>query len=113
MKVEELKKYFDEAKSNSIRFAGKCHDCSEAINVDIDQTDKELVVIGGAVYKPDDRVFLKCDKCFKKDSTLKDFRECEMYSRVVGYLRPVKQWNPGKKAEYNDRKKFKTNTAGG
>jgi ribonucleoside-triphosphate reductase len=32
---------------------------------------------------------------------------CEVYSRVVGYLRPVNQWNDGKQAEYNDRKVFK------
>lgn len=33
---------------------------------------------------------------------------CEVYSRVVGYLRPISQWNKGKKAEYKDRKTFKT-----
>jgi hypothetical protein len=27
----------------------------------------------------------------------------EVYSRVVGYLRPVSQWNKGKKAEWADR----------
>ncbi len=27
-------------------------------------------------------------------------RDCEVYSRVVGYLRPVQQWNEGKKAEF-------------
>lgn len=27
-------------------------------------------------------------------------QETEIYSRVVGYLRPVKQWNDGKQAEY-------------
>ena len=32
--------------------------------------------------------------------------ECEIYSRVVGYLRPVKQWNKGKQEEYNLRKEF-------
>jgi len=32
--------------------------------------------------------------------------ECEVYSRVTGYLRPVSQWNPGKQAEYHDRKTF-------
>ena len=32
---------------------------------------------------------------------------CEVYSRVVGYIRPVKQWNPGKQAEFYDRKTFK------
>ncbi|MCA9362535.1 ribonucleoside triphosphate reductase [Candidatus Kaiserbacteria bacterium] len=29
---------------------------------------------------------------------------CEVYSRIVGYLRPVEQWNKGKKSEYGDRK---------
>jgi ribonucleoside-triphosphate reductase (formate) len=29
---------------------------------------------------------------------------CEVYSRVVGYLRPVSQWNDGKQAEYEERK---------
>lgn len=32
---------------------------------------------------------------------------CEVYSRVVGYLRPISQWNDGKLAEFNERKKFK------
>jgi ribonucleoside-triphosphate reductase len=31
---------------------------------------------------------------------------CEVYSRVTGYLRPVKQWNDGKQAEYAQRKTF-------
>ncbi|MCL2444564.1 ribonucleoside triphosphate reductase [Candidatus Saccharibacteria bacterium] len=29
--------------------------------------------------------------------------ECEIYSRVVGFLRPVKQWNDGKQAEFEIR----------
>jgi hypothetical protein len=32
--------------------------------------------------------------------------ETEVYSRVVGYFRPVKQWNIGKKAEFFNRKTF-------
>lgn len=32
---------------------------------------------------------------------------CEVYSRVVGYIRPVQQWNKGKKQEFTDRKEFK------
>ena len=31
---------------------------------------------------------------------------CEVYSRVVGYLRPVQQWNDGKQAEYFNRKPY-------
>jgi ribonucleoside-triphosphate reductase len=37
-------------------------------------------------------------------------RETEVYSRVVGYLRPVKQWNSGKLAEYGDRKTFRVDS---
>jgi ribonucleoside-triphosphate reductase len=32
--------------------------------------------------------------------------ECEVYSRVVGYLRPVKQWNNGKQGEFKMRRTF-------
>ena len=32
--------------------------------------------------------------------------ETEVYSRVVGYLRPVKQWNDGKRAEFSRRRAF-------
>ncbi|MFA5076337.1 MAG: anaerobic ribonucleoside-triphosphate reductase [Patescibacteria group bacterium] len=31
---------------------------------------------------------------------------CEVYSRIVGYLRPVQQWNKGKQAEFIDRKTY-------
>ena len=31
---------------------------------------------------------------------------CEVYSRVVGYLRPVQSWNKGKKEEFGMRKHF-------
>jgi len=107
MKVKDLKEYFDDAKSNSICFVGKCHDCGKKTEVDIDHVDEKIVVSGGAAYKSDDEIFLKCDTCFTNDPTLKRYQECEVYSRVVGYLRPIKNWNPGKKAEYLARKTFK------
>ena len=34
--------------------------------------------------------------------------ESEVYTRIVGYYRPVKQWNDGKKAEYKDRQVYNT-----
>jgi ribonucleoside-triphosphate reductase (formate) len=40
----------------------------------------------------------RCPQCQK---------ETEVYSRVVGYLRPVKQWNDGKRAEFEMRKVFR------
>jgi anaerobic ribonucleoside-triphosphate reductase len=40
--------------------------------------------------------------------------KCEVYSRVVGYLRPVDQWNGGKQAEFAIRKTYeKTAVAAG
>ncbi len=35
----------------------------------------------------------------------------EVYSRVVGYLRPVSRWNDGKQAEYADRTPYQAATA--
>ena len=32
--------------------------------------------------------------------------QCEVYSRVVGYLRPVQGWNKGKKEEFSIRKTY-------
>jgi anaerobic ribonucleoside-triphosphate reductase len=44
-----------------------------------------------------------CPTCYAENKT----NECEVYSRVVGYLRPVRQWNRGKQQEFKDRKTFK------
>jgi len=33
-------------------------------------------------------------------------KSCEVFSRIVGYLRPVSQWNEGKKAEFKLRTTF-------
>ncbi len=49
-------------------------------------------------YIPGEHFF--CPKC-----TIK--QPCEVYSRIVGYLRPVQQWNLGKQQEFKERKEFK------
>ena len=43
----------------------------------------------------------------KKKLTNADRTKCEVYSRVVGYLRPVGQWNDGKAAEYQMRTEYR------
>lgn len=41
------------------------------------------------------------------DTKLEDLRQvCEVYSRVTWYLRPVKQYNDAKQAEFKERKTF-------
>ncbi|KKS26231.1 MAG: Anaerobic ribonucleoside-triphosphate reductase [Parcubacteria group bacterium GW2011_GWC2_42_6] len=42
----------------------------------------------------------KCPKCVIDQN-------CEVYSRIVGYIRPVQQWHPGKQEEFKDRLVFK------
>ncbi|MGE4319132.1 MAG: anaerobic ribonucleoside-triphosphate reductase [Deferribacterales bacterium] len=39
---------------------------------------------------------------------LKDVKgtDCDVYSRVVGYHSPTKQWNEGKKEEFKNRETF-------
>lgn len=36
--------------------------------------------------------------------------KCEVYSRVTGYIRPVNNWNKGKREEFKERKLFKVAT---
>ena len=36
---------------------------------------------------------------------------CEVYSRVVGYIRPVQNWNDGKRQEFNERAMFNLDKA--
>ena len=35
--------------------------------------------------------------------------KCERYSRIVGYLRPLNNWNDAKTEEFKERKLFKIN----
>ena len=94
-------------KESDIEWRGKCHDCRKPVDVEAKlKSGHEVEITGGAVYEVKDSVYLKCDSCFEKDKSLRNYRDCDVYSRVVGYLRPVSQWNPGKQEEFKDRKMF-------
>jgi hypothetical protein len=119
MNIKDLKK--DIEKGNAI-YRGLCHDCGKLVTVKAELaedgavTEAELAedgavtVAGGAVYKVTKGIYtvyyFKCDSCFGKDHTLRNWQDCEVYSRVVGYLRPVNQWNAGKQAEMDMRVEF-------
>lgn len=83
-----------------------CHDCGCVIKF----KGKEIENGHYLVYEDNGEKIhiLKCKACYKKNPGLSDFRNCEVYSRVVGYLRPVQQWNQGKQLEYKERKEYKT-----
>ncbi|HOX10606.1 MAG TPA: anaerobic ribonucleoside-triphosphate reductase [Candidatus Moranbacteria bacterium] len=76
-----------------------CHDCGKAI-----QNDEEYMP-----YKVGSEIYIKCKACHQTDPVLRNFRKTEVYSRVVGYIRPIQQWNKGKRAEFADRKEFIVN----
>jgi len=84
----------------------RCFDCKKSIKIN----DKGIIKNGSMlIYKDGDEKIkiYKCNDCFDKNPALTNFRECEVYSRVVGYLRPVEQWHMGKKQEYKERKEYK------
>jgi len=73
-----------------------CHDCGKTLK---NNAEYMPYAVGAQTYA-------KCKTCHKKEPQLKNFRKTEVYSRVVGYIRPVEQWNKGKREEYKDRKEF-------
>ena len=81
-----------------------CYDCGNDIEIKDDE------VIGGKYLeykKGAEKIHIfKCDDCFSLSPALTDFQETEVYSRVVGYMRPVQNWNPGKQKEFGDRKTY-------
>lgn len=85
----------------------KCHDCEKAAEIENNEVKNGKIL----KYKDNKKtiVIFKCNECLEKSKLLKNFRETEVYSRVVGYIRPVKQYNIGKKQEYQDRKEYVIN----
>lgn len=81
-----------------------CHDCGKNLEIAGDEFKDGVLLIyekNGEKIKT-----TKCNECFKKNPSLTNFQPCEVYSRVVGYLRPVSQWNKGKKKEYSERRVY-------
>lgn len=81
-----------------------CHDCQKSIKIE----GKEIQN-GVLLFYDNGRekisVF-KCSDCYEKNRELRNYQPCEVYSRIVGYLRPVQQWNVGKKQEFKERKEY-------
>ncbi len=81
-----------------------CHDCKASIRIE----EKEIKNGFLLEYKDGEEKLevFKCNSCYEKNPSLANFRKCEVYSRVVGYLRPVQQWHKGKKQEYKEREVY-------
>jgi len=108
MKLEELKKCFEEENTKELEFEGFCYDCKKALTVLAVSNGNDITITGGAIYAPKgiDKKFLKCDKCVSLDPVLRNYQPVQNYSRCVGYMRPVNDWNPGKQEEFRMRKTY-------
>jgi len=108
MTVERLHQLFEEnPEKEMLSWQGACHDCNTELEVTVKPEANGIHIDGGSVYEPSSgKFFLKCEDCFGRDSALRNYQSCEVYSRVVGYLRPVAQWNDAKQEEFKDRKLF-------
>ena len=106
MTQKELEMMFAAEKVNELEWQGHCHDCKIDVTVIAESDDSGITIAGGAVYNTDHGFFLKCNDCYDKNTTLTNYREISVYSRVVGYMRPVDSWNSAKQAEFHTRKNF-------
>jgi len=82
-----------------------CHDCKKELKIDKDKKIENGVRLTYDRNGEKIEIF-KCKNCYLEDKSLKNYQPCEVYSRIVGYLRPVQQWNEGKKQEFKERKEF-------
>lgn len=108
MNIEQLHAFFDDNNlwKCGAEFKGLCCDCQKETIVTIDAMADGFHISGGAEYTLSDGTHkVKCPECYALNPKYE--QECEVFSRVVGYLRPTKNWNTGKVAEFNNRKMFK------
>jgi hypothetical protein len=110
MKPEDLNKMMGDSQYGVITF--DCCDCKEESTIQLERiSETEIKITGGALFKPpenwlsQDAMLAKCQKCFDADPKFRP--KAEVYSRVVGYLRPVSSWNAAKQNEFEMRKTSK------
>ena len=77
--------------------------CDEALAARRDELH-DVKIRGQIMYGPLKAV--ECDPAGEHFTCPKCGAPSEVFSRIVGYMRPVSQWNEGKRAEFADRKLF-------
>lgn len=66
-----------------------------------DMEEMELSAKDAVTAKAVPGIYFVCHNC--RFAAMK----CEIWSRVVGYLRPTNTWNAGKQSEFDVRKEYK------
>lgn len=91
-----------------------CHDCGAPVRVTAGKDDQGATLTpqdGAAGYHPrlnsgEREYFVKCAACYEQHPKLTHFNPTEVYTRIVGYYRPISAWNRGKREEYKDRRLY-------
>jgi len=119
MTLDDLKEIMGEKRPAELIINGHCHDCKKDLKVIVQLfADDSVKLYGGVPFRVtqkdigEKQTYIKCPECYEKDKVLRNWQRCEVYSRVVGYLRPVSQWNEGKKQEYTERAEMKVEEEG-
>lgn len=100
----------DDRGEDKMSLIGSCQHCKGELNFLLDRVGVDKVEIegnGGVRYYPEaEKLVGVCSECISHGK--RTGCPTEVYSRVVGYLSPVKRWNSGKKAEMKMRQTFST-----
>lgn len=81
-----------------------CIDCKKEIKLELERTSETVLIVKNGIIarkKSTNEVMCKCDSCFTNSGVFGG--DTEVYSRVVGYLRPVASWNGAKQSEFSMR----------
>ena len=88
-----------------------CCDCHKEFVIKLERTsEKEIEYSGGIIAikhknDPKNKQYLfKCPECNEYNPNFGP--KVDIYSRVVGYLRPTVGWNDAKQQEFNKRKTY-------
>lgn len=74
------------------------HDLETSTSKERDSWDRTMFVL--------ERAFRIAGIVKNPEPTNEERQKCEIWTRVMGYLRPVSGFNQGKKAEFQERKYF-------
>lgn len=103
--MEYLAGLFKDSGTACIELHGKCQKCKSLVDLVIFESEMEVYGNGGMIVSAEPHPIpeFKCTTCLEEDNYRISPTRCETFSRVCGYLRPINNWNPGKKAEWNER----------
>lgn len=104
---EALQELSDKMGANQFaKVSCECCSCGKKFDISLERTAEDSISIDGGVigvlYGDINCMCLDCKSAGRSFGN-----NCEIYSRVVGYLRPVSNWNDAKKQEFKQRTPYK------